>query len=118
MHSDAEQRINGSLWVMELNLEIDREVISRVKQLPLLLLLDANISTHNGRWEIEKYKLLLKYLNEAREIGRLTRRGGGNTMIVFPKALLLEQIGSFCSTKLHKHIDVNNPGISTQIGYI
>lgn len=52
---------------MEFQPEIDREVIFRVKQ--CYLVADANISTHNGRWEIEKYKsLAIKISNEAREL--------------------------------------------------
>jgi hypothetical protein len=102
---------------MELQLEIDREVISRVNTTATLVA-DANISTYNGRWEIEKYKsLAIKISNEAREIGRLTRRGGGNTMIVSPKvAVALEQIGSFVLSTTPSNLDVNNSGIQPQIG--
>jgi hypothetical protein len=117
MHGlDAEQELMD-LMAMELQLEIDREVIAAVNSTATVVG-DANISTYNGRWEIEKYKsLVVKMSNEAREIGRLTRRGGGNTIIVSPKvAVALEQVGSFILAPTPSNIDVNNSGIQPLVG--
>jgi hypothetical protein len=110
MHGmDAEQELMD-LMAMELQLEIDREIVSAVNGIATVTG-DAIINSYQGRWEIEKYRSLgIKISNESRAIGQLTRRGAGNTLVVSPKvAVALEQIGSF---KLAETASTVNPQLS------
>lgn len=92
---DAEKELIAMMSA-EVGLEIDRSIIAKVNQVSTLVS-DFAVHSTDGRWEIEKYRMLAtKISNEAREIGRQTRRAGANKMVVSPKiATLLEQIGGF-----------------------
>ena len=106
-----------SLMSMELQLELDREIIQKANDLATATP-DAIISAYAGRWEIEKYRGLgIKISNEAREIGRLTRKGAGNTMIVSPKvATALEAIGSFTLAPVKGSVDGVLSGVTPSVG--
>ena len=114
---DAEAELM-SLMSMELQLELDREIIAKANALSTATP-DAVIAGYAGRWEIEKYRGLgIKISNEAREIGRLTRKGAGNTMIVSPKvATALEAIGSFTLAPVKGGVDSVISGVTPSIGY-
>jgi len=113
---DAEAELMG-LMSMELQLELDREIIAKANDLATVTP-DAVIDAFAGRWEIEKYRGLgIKISNEAREIGRLTRKGAGNTMIVSPKvATALEAIGSFTLAPVKGSVDGVVSGVTPNIG--
>lgn len=118
MHGlDAEQELMN-LMAMELQLELDREIIQKANDLATVTS-DAVINGYAGRWEIEKYRGLgIKIANEAREIGRLTRKGAGNTMIVSSKvATALDTIGSFTLAPVKGGVDSVISGITPSIGY-
>ena len=117
MHGlDAEKELMD-LMAMELQLEIDREVIAKANSLATIVP-DAVVNAYQGRWEIEKYRgLAIKIANEAREIGRLTRKGSGNTMLVSPKvATALDQIGTFTLAPVKGGVDSVLSGVSPSIG--
>lgn len=114
---DAETELMN-LMSMELQLELDREIIAKARSLATATP-DAVINGYAGRWEIEKYRGLgIKIANEAREIGRLTRKGAGNTMIVSPKvATALEAIGSFTLAPVRgSAVDGVSSGVTPSIG--
>lgn len=113
MHGmDAEQELMD-LMAMELQLEIDREIISAVNGIATVTG-DATINSYAGRWEIEKYRSLgIKISNESRTIGQLTRRGAGNTLVVSPKtAVALEQVGSFILATTPSTVNANISGFN------
>lgn len=96
MHGlDAEKELTD-LMGAELQFEIDRQTVNFVNGLATPVS-DLSVNALGGRWEIEKLRLLgIKIANESREIGRLTRRGPGNVLLVSPKtSVALEAIGSF-----------------------
>ena len=101
-----------SLMSQEMMMEMDREIVDFVNanatQTP-----DLNIKDADGRWEIEKYRILaIRIANEAREIGRLTRKGAGNILLVSPKvAVALETIGSFQAAPISSSVDGVSAGI-------
>ena len=101
-----------SLMAQEMQLEMDREIVDFVNgnatQTP-----DLTIKDGDGRWEIEKYRLLaIRIANEAREIGRLTRKGAGNILLVSPKvAVALETIGSFTPAPVSSTVDSVSAGV-------
>ena len=100
----------------EVGLEIDRSIIAKVNQVSTLVS-DFAVKSADGRWEIEKYRMLAtKISNEAREIGRQTRRAGANKMVVSPKiATLLEQIGGFVISDV-KAPKATESGIKPNVG--
>lgn len=107
-----------NLMGLELNFEIDREVVSFVNGMATALP-DVTLSTYDGRWEIEKMRMLgMKISNEAREIGRLTRRGPGNVLLASPKATVtLENIGKFIIAPVGAtSVDANITGYTTNAG--
>jgi hypothetical protein len=117
MHGlDAEKELMD-LMAMELQLETDREMIN-LANATAAASGDVTISTFDGRWEIEKYRMLaIKIANESREIGRLTRKGAGNTMIVSPKvATCLDQLGSYTLAPVKSGVDSVLSGIRPQVG--
>ena len=101
-----------SLMSQEMQLEMDREIVDFVNknatQTP-----DLNIKNADGRWEIEKYRILaIRIADEAREIGRLTRKGAGNILLVSPKvAVALETIGSFTVAPVSTTVDGVTAGV-------
>ena len=101
-----------SLMSQEMQLEMDREIVDFVNknatQTP-----DLNIKNADGRWEIEKYRMLaIRIADEAREIGRLTRKGAGNISLVSPKvAVALETIGSFTVAPVSSTVDGVSAGV-------
>ena len=101
-----------SLMSQEMQLEMDREIVDFVNknatQTP-----DLNIKNADGRWEIEKYRILaIRIADEAREIGRLTRKGAGNILLVSPKvAVALETIGSFTTAPVSTTVDGVTAGV-------
>lgn len=101
-----------SLMSQEMQLEMDREIVDFVNknatQTP-----DLNIKNADGRWEIEKYRMLaIRIADEAREIGRLTRKGAGNILLVSPKvAVALETIGSFTVAPVSSTVDGVSAGV-------
>lgn len=101
-----------SLMSQEMQMEMDREIVDFVNrnatQTP-----DLNIKDADGRWEIEKYRMLaIRIANEAREIGRLTRKGAGNILLVSPKvAVALETIGSFTVAPVASNVDSVSAGV-------
>ena len=101
-----------SLMSQEMQLEMDREIVDFVNrnatQTP-----DLNIKNADGRWEIEKYRMLaIRIADEAREIGRLTRKGAGNILLVSPKvAVALETIGSFTVAPVSTTVDGVSAGV-------
>lgn len=113
---DAETELMN-LMSMELQLELDREIIAKANELATVTP-DAIVDAYAGRWEIEKYRGLgIKISNEAREVGRLTRKGAANTMIVSPKvATALEAIGSFTLAPVKGSVDATVSGITPNIG--
>lgn len=106
-----------NLMGSELQFEIDREVVSFVNATATPVT-DINVGNFDGRWEIEKYRGLSLYIdNQAREIGRLTRRGSGNKLLVSPKvSIALEALGGFITAKVPENIDANNSGPKPQVG--
>lgn len=116
MHGlDAESELMDMMST-ELQLEIDREIVAKVNDTAIATA-DVAIGSFDGRWAIEKMRSLgIKISNEAREIGRLTRRGAGNTLIVSPKtAVALEQVGSFVLAPSGNQIDAINSGITSSV---
>lgn len=116
MHGlDAESELMDMMST-ELQLEIDREIVTRVNDIAVSTA-DVVVDSFDGRWAIEKMRSLgIKISNEAREIGRLTRRGAGNTIIVSPKtAVALEQIGSFVLAPSGKQVDASGSGITSSV---
>ena len=101
-----------SLMSQEMMMEMDREIVdfvnSNATQTP-----DLNIKDADGRWEVEKYRMLaIRIANEAREIGRLTRKGAGNILLVSPKvAVALETIGSLQSAPVSSDVDGVSAGV-------
>jgi len=101
-----------SLMSQEMMMEMHREIVDFVNgqatQTP-----DLNIKDADGRWEIEKYRMLaIRIANEAREIGRLTRKGAGNILLVSPKvAVALETLGSFTSAPVASDVDGVSAGV-------
>lgn len=117
MHgADAEKEIMEILS-KEVQVEIDREVISKING-SATTLPDIDIAASSGRWDIEKFRnLSLRIANEAREIGRLTRRGSGNVLLVSPKvATALEQVGNFILSPSKGNIDAAGSGLNPVLG--
>lgn len=113
---DGEKEIMDMLG-KELQLEIDREVIKKVNSVATVLP-DLDITQADGRWSIEKFKQLsMKIANEAREIGRKTRRGNGNVLLVSPTvATALEQVGNFVLSPSKSSIDAVGSGLNPILG--
>lgn len=117
MHGlDAEKELMD-MMAMELKLEIDRDVIAKVNSTATVVG-DANISTYDGRWEVEKYRMLaIKLANEARIIGQETRKGGGNTILASGKVVTaLEQLGGYIVSPVKNTIDSVMAGITPAVG--
>jgi hypothetical protein len=108
---NADDELMG-LMAQEMQMEMDREIVDFVNA-NATQTTDINIKNDNGRWEIENYRTLaIRISNEAREIGRLTRRGAGNILLVSPKvAVALETIGSFQTAPVSVSIDSVTPGL-------
>ena len=90
----------ANLIAAEMQTEIDREIINFVNNTATVVpdtLSPGNTYKDAGRWEIERYRCnAIKIDLEARNIGLMTRRGSGNTLLVSPKvATMLDQIGAF-----------------------
>lgn len=90
----------------ELSAELDREVVDFVNG-GATVVPDVTVHSYDGRWEIEKYRsLALKLDFESREIGRLTRRGAGNTLLVSPRvAVMLQALGGFVTAPVANTVD-------------
>lgn len=113
---DAEKELSAILS-SEVALEIDRTIIEKVNEVATVAT-DFDISNADGRWFIEKARgLSMRITNEAREIGRQTRKGGGNKLVVSPKvATILDQIGSFVLSPAGSKINSINSGIKPNVG--
>ncbi|AET34318.1 hypothetical protein [Campylobacter phage CP81] len=101
----------------EVALEIDRTIIEKANEVATVCT-DFDVNSADGRWFIEKARgLSMRISNEAREIGRQTRKGGGNKLIVSPKvATILDEIGSFVLSPAGSKIDAINSGIKPNVG--
>lgn len=101
-----------SLMSQEMQMEMDREIVDFVNG-NATQTTDLNIKDADGRWEVEKYRMLaIRIANEAREIGRLTRKGAGNILLVSPKvAVALETIGSFQAAPVSSNVDSVSAGV-------
>lgn len=108
---NADEELMG-IMSYEMQAEIDREIINRVNSTGRVAT-DATIGGYDGRWEIEKYRILaIKLADEAAKIGRLTRRGAGNTLLVSPKvSVVLEALGGFSASGVQSTVD----GMSTAV---
>lgn len=91
-----------SLMQYEIQAELDREIVSFVKNnsqwLPDMQFgLQTNMQVPDGRWEIERYRAqAIRIDKESVQIGLDTKRGQGNILLVSPKVCtMLEQVGSF-----------------------
>lgn len=108
---NADDELMG-LMAQEMQMEMDREIVDFVNgnatQVP-----DHVVKGDGGRWEIEQYRLLaIRIANEAREIGRLTRRGAGNILLVSPRvAVALEAMGTFQVAPISANVDSVQPGL-------
>jgi hypothetical protein len=102
-----------SLMSQEMLMEMDREVVEFVNG-NATQVGDFVVDTTAGRWEIEKYRAIaIKIANEAREIGRLTRKGAGNVLLVSPKvAVALETAGKFQAAPVASSVDAISAGIA------
>ena len=103
----------SNLIAAELQTEIDREVINYVNSLATVVpdtMSPGQTYKDLGRFEVERYRMnAIKIDLEARNIGLMTRRGSGNTLIVSPKvATMLDQIGGY------KFVD-SSSNISTDV---
>lgn len=112
---DAEKELIAMMSA-EVGLEIDRSIIAKVNEVSTITS-DFSVNTAAGRWEIEKYRVLATRIsNEAREIGRQTRRASANKMVVSPKvATLLEQIGGFVISPVPS-VKAGDSGIKPNVG--
>jgi hypothetical protein len=99
----------------ELQAELDREIVTYVNNTATVVS-DATVHSYDGRWEIEKYRsLALKIDAESREIGRLTRRGAGNTLVVSPKvSIMLSALGGFILSPVPNNVD--GLSLASQVG--
>ena len=115
--ADAEAEIMN-LMNMELQFETDREVVEFVNTLATPTTDVADVSAYNGRWEIENNRsLAIKISNEGRIVGKETRRGQANTMLVSPKvAVALETLGSFETAPVDTTINATNSGLNPNVG--
>lgn len=97
----------------EMQAEIDREVINKVNATATVAG-DLNVNGYDGRWEIEKYRVLaIKLADEAAKIGRKTRRGSGNTLLVSPKvAVMLEALGGFTASSINSNVNGNSTAVA------
>lgn len=117
MHSvDGEKEIMKMLGD-ELQMELDREIVRKVNTVATPLP-DLDIANADGRWSIEKFRQLsMKISNEAREIGRKTRRGVGNVLLVSPTvATALEQVGNFVLSPSKSSVDSVGSGLNPVLG--
>jgi len=111
-----------NLMSAEIQSEMDREVLNFVNTNSTVLPdyfvwrdQTGAVGTQNdGRWEIEKYRLAgIKFAAEAREIGRLTRRGSGNTIIASSKTVsMLDQLDGFAAAPIGSGI---NDGVNVAV---
>ena len=98
--------------------ELDREVIDSVNSwaAPTSDFTIANGAGASGstRFEMESMAHLgLKLANEAREVGRLTRMGSANIVLVSPKvATVLEQLAGFKAIDVGTNVSTNVIGAS------
>jgi hypothetical protein len=97
----------------EMQAEIDREVINKVNATAGVSE-DLVVSDYDGRWEIEKYRVLaIKLASEAATIGRKTRRGTGNTLLVSPKvAVMLEALGGFAASSVNTSVNGGSTAVA------
>ncbi len=111
-----------NLMSYELQAEIDRETLDFVNG-NATVLPDYFVwrdqtggagTANDGRWEIEKYRLAgIKLSAEAREIGRLTRRGSGNVLIASSKVVsMLDQLDGFSAAPIGSAI---NDGVNVAV---
>ena len=112
---DAEKEL-AAMLSNEISLEVDRSIIDKANQVATVVS-DFSHNTADGRWEIEKARILaIKIANEAREIGRQTRKGAGNKLVVSPKvASMLDQLGSYVIAPVGKTDSINS-GIKPGVG--
>ena len=108
---NADEELMGIMGY-EMQAEIDREIIAKVNSTARVVS-DAAIGGYDGRWEIERYRMLaIKLADEASKINRLTRRGAGNTLLVSPKvSVALEALGGFSAAGVQTTVD----GMSTAV---
>jgi hypothetical protein len=113
---DAEAEIMN-LMAMELQANIDREVIAAVntnatQEADLDLNRASGIGQYAFRNELEGFRAIATRIEDAaREIGRLTRRGGGNIVIVSPKvATALSTLNTFNDSRVDNTIDTSIVG--------
>ena len=111
-----------NLMSAEIQSEMDREVLDFVNGNSTVLpdyfvwrdQTGVAGTSNDGRWEIEKYRLAgIRFSAEAREIGRLTRRGSGNTMIASSKVVsMLDQLDGFAAAPIGSGI---NDGVNVAV---
>ena len=114
---DAEAEIMN-LMAMELQSNIDREVIAAVNSNATQfgdLTLDrasSSVASYSQRNELEGFRAIATKIEDAaREIGKLTRRGGGNVVICSPKvASALSVLNTFSDAKVENTIDATVVG--------
>lgn len=113
---DASKELSAILS-NEIALEIDRSIIDKANEVASVVS-DFAYDNADGRWEIERARVLaIKIANEAREIGRQTRKAGGNKLIVSPKvASILDQLGSYIIAPVGSQVDANNSGVKPGVG--
>lgn len=114
---DASKELQ-TILANEVSLEIDRSIIEKANEIAKVVENDFSYDSADGRWEIERARVLaIKIANEAREIGRQTRKAGGNKLIVSPKvASMLDQLGSYIVAPVGSQINANNSGVKPGVG--
>jgi hypothetical protein len=127
MHNlDFEEEIMD-LMAYEIAQEIDRELVARIKTAAKaggqftwnygtigVPSSGAPFETADGRWQQEKFRTLYTtILTAAEEIGRATRQGPGNYIIVSPKvAVALQSLPDFAFAPVSGNVDTLKFGVS------
>jgi len=108
-----------AIMAVEVQNELDREIVDKVNSWASPcsdFVIGGSLGSGSNRFEFENMAhLSIKIANEAREIGRLTRRGaGGNILLVSPKvATVLEQIKGYKAIENVGTVDSSALGVST-----
>jgi len=117
MHGlDAEKELT-ELMANEVQWEIDRKVVNLVNN-TVDAESDAIIGDYDGRWEIEKYRVLgIKIANISTEVGKLIRKSPANTILASAKtSIALESVGKFLIAPVENNIDTTQAGGNTLVG--
>lgn len=117
-HGEDVEKELSAMMSTEVALEIDRSIIDHIHNISTVTT-DFNFATTTeGRWAMEKARALaMRIAREAVEVGRLTRRGGANKLLVSPGvASMLDQVGSFVLSPASTKINVNNSGVNPNVG--